>query len=211
MTGAAVPQTLDQVRTAVPFRRLRWVVPQAPGLEKQRVPQAHGPAHRKQHAVGRWPVAHRRQGAEVGMEGCNVGVTDLRERGVGKRREQMGTTAGRPLLHRPAQIRHAPRTYPGLRVRRDVGRIESAERRLECQAARERRTARPRVTAQAITGGSEIAALRDARGRRHRTRPSASRSTGCSTGRSAYAHAHSHAHAQQAENDSHAGAREAAA
>src|SRR5262245_24775215 len=63
-------------------------------------------------------------------------------------------------MHGTQEIRIAPRTDAGLDVRRDVGRVDRAEVRLERSAAREQFAALLRVAGLAVRGDGEIAALR---------------------------------------------------
>ena len=166
MARPAVSEPLDKIGAAVPQRVLLRI-----GLERRRVEEdgipvrqpeaeAKGEAHLGR-AVrlldGGKPLA------EVGPERAHVLFVDLGEGGIGHCRVEAMAVPRHALAHGPVESAEGPAADPGLRVRRDVGRPNRPERRLEREAAGHGRSALPGVAGDAVAHLGEVSPTLDER------------------------------------------------
>ena len=131
---------LDQIAAAIPFRALLLVRHQDAGLEEQPVPAAHHDAivERKAQLGRARRIAHRRQRRQIGADRQNVLARQLREIRIGEGRVIARAVGRDAEAQRAVEIVVAPGAEPGLAIRRQVGRIDAAERRIDPLAAGER-------------------------------------------------------------------------
>ena len=167
MAGGAVPQRAHQVGAAVPLRRAldhRFVDARR---EEQRAPdgqrglQVVGEAQR----IRAVRLRHRQLRAQPGVQRVGVGARDLGEVRVREHRVQQVAVGRAPVVHRAPELRGRPGADAGLRVRREVARVDRAERRGDALAAGERRAAAVGVAGGAVAGARQVGALPDLFGR----------------------------------------------
>ena len=162
---AAMRQRFGEIGAPVPFRTLRRIGLEARIRIEQRRPEAHRPAlvERKGQRIGRRRRAHRRQAEQIGLDRQRIGVGHV---GVGRirhRRIKPRAVAADAAMHRVEEILIAVIADAGLLVRRDVGRIERAERQLEAEAAGIFLAARRGVADHAVRRPRQIFAALDQR------------------------------------------------
>ena len=105
-------------------------------------------------------LLHRRDGLDVTVDRVRVRARDLRVARVRKRGIQERAVLRLAFVHRAVEIvRASTCRSPCLVVRRDVGRVQRAERRRHLEAARERLAAARRVACDAIAGAREVLAV----------------------------------------------------
>ena len=80
--------------------------------------------------------AHRRLRHQIGIERLQIGFGCPGEMRVGKRRIKMSAVAMDTLAHRALESGIGPRANSGLDIRRDVGAVDDAERRLDAPGLR---------------------------------------------------------------------------
>ncbi|HVI63578.1 MAG TPA: hypothetical protein VM910_13485 [Bradyrhizobium sp.] len=139
MARAAMRETLDQIGAAIPFRALRRIGPIGPAMKKQQLPA------RDHKALIEWKgklvlalwCTNGLACHQIGVERVVVLIADMREVIVGECRIEMPAFPIDAHAHGTAEGLFRPPPYAGLRIRRDVGRIDGAERRRHWNAARE--------------------------------------------------------------------------
>ena len=152
-----MPRTLHEIGAAVPFGGLRRVRLVGTGIQVQRLPHCHRPANPERGVVPGRDVAHGFQRAQVRVQVGNVLLGQSRVERVRKCGEQMPAVGGDALAQRALQVLRAPVADSGLGVRRDVGRVDRAERRGERAASGIRGSALARVAPHAIGGRRDVA------------------------------------------------------
>ena len=160
MTGAAMPESLHQIGAAIPLGAARGVGPEDAALEIAGLPEADARA-RQRHGVAPVLLLHRLARHDEGIERGDVLVRQLGEMVVRERREEMPAFAVDAFAHRARKGRERPAADAGLGVRRDVGAIDGAERRLERRATGVGLAALGGVAAQAVADVGELLALGD--------------------------------------------------
>ena len=170
MACAAVPGTVDQILAAIPRRGACRVRRERPRIVKQPVPAGdEAPlVERKRQLRRRRHVLHRRLRHEVRIECEQVRLAQLRERRVRERRVQVRAVARDAFAHRARERRIRPRADAGVRIGREVRRVDRAERRIERGPARVGRAAGRRVAHRAIAGERDKAAALERRRAPHR-------------------------------------------
>ena len=163
MAGAAMRDALDQIAAAIPFRALLLVRHQDAGLEEQPVPAAHDDAivERKAQLGRARRIAHRRQRRQIGADGKNVLPRQPGEMRIGEGRVIARTVARHAEAQRAVELVIAPGAEAGLAVRRQVGRVDAAERGIDPLAAGERFGRIGGVAARAVAGLRQRLAARD--------------------------------------------------
>ena len=136
---AAVGDRPDEVGAAVPLGRLAGVR-RPPALVKiAPLPagQEEAPAERRRQLVRPVLLPYGFDAGQVRLEGQDVLVRHVGERGVGKGREQVFAAAADAPPHGPKELLVAPPADAGLSVRRDVGAVDGPEGDRDGVAARE--------------------------------------------------------------------------
>src|SRR6185312_13979940 len=103
-------------------------------------------------------LAHRLHGVEVRLDRIHVAARHVREPRIRERRIQPLALLIDAFVHRAVEIVLAPRADAGIRIGRDVGRIDDPERRRYRTPARIGFAARRGVARLAIAGAREVAA-----------------------------------------------------
>ncbi len=132
--------TRDEITAAIPFRAFLLVRFEYARPEEQIIP---GPHH---HAVIQRPaqfrrslgIAEWRQRREIGPDRQQVVAGEFREVRIGKRRVIARTVGGYTATQRATEIVVAPGAQSGIAIRRQVRRINPAERGVDTLAAGER-------------------------------------------------------------------------
>src|SRR5260221_6926742 len=139
MALAAMSDEVGEVVAAVPRRILAGDRLQRPRGEEQRAPAElqEAPRERRRDLMPLVALRDRLLDLEIGPEIGDVLVVHPGEGGIGKDGKIMRAVLGNALAQGAVEIREAPGAEPGLLVRRDVGRIERAERRRQGAAAGE--------------------------------------------------------------------------
>ncbi len=161
----AVAEPLHEVGAAVPARVVRRVRAVGVGVEEDEIPQRHAPAlieRERQVRLGRLQADRRDRMHEVRVHRGDVVVGDLRERRVRHRRIQMMARRD-TAAQRAVEVLQRPSADAGIGIRRDVRRIDLADRRLQREAAGERGLAGNGVARVAVAQPREIGAARDQR------------------------------------------------
>ena len=115
---------------------------------------------RKDQVVGGRRRMYRLTRHQVRIRGSDVVVRHLREMDVRKRRVQRLAVTPDAGAQCTGERVARPAADAGFRIRRDVGRIDRAERRRERQAARERLAVLRRVTYDAVAQRDDARAAR---------------------------------------------------
>ena len=157
---------LDQIAAAIPLRALLLVRHQDAGLEEQPVPAAHHDAIVERPAQLRRArrIADRRQRRQIGPDGENVLAGQFGEIRIGEGRVIARAVARHAEAQGAVEVVIAPGAEAGLAVRRQVGRIDAAERRIDPLAAGERFGGIGGVAARAVAGLRQRLAARDVLG-----------------------------------------------
>ena len=156
---AAMAEALHQIGAAVPFGAACRVRRVDAGLQIEKVPAQHQPAHAERpRQIGRRRLLGDRRHAalEVRVQRMHVRVVDACERGVRHRRIQMPAVLANAFAQRTREIGFGVVADAAGLVGRDVGRDDRAERRLHRQAAGERHLARAGVAADAVAGARQV-------------------------------------------------------
>src|SRR5689334_9311894 len=130
VAGAAMAESLHQVRAAIPVGAARAVGLVYAGLEIARFPDADESARDRQ-LVRAVFLAHGLARHEKGVERGDVLVRDLGEMIVRERGIEVLSLAIDAFAHRTAEGCELPAANAGVRVGRDVGAVDRAERRLD--------------------------------------------------------------------------------
>lgn len=111
------------------------------------------------------PVAlpHRRQREEIGLDRPHIGIDDLGKARIWEHRKIIGAVGADAVAQGAQELSLAPAPDPGLAIGRDVGAVESAERRRDRPPAGIRPPAMGAVgmTGDAVGGIGEISTPRD--------------------------------------------------
>ena len=168
MAGAAMRDALDQIAAAIPLRALLLVRHQNAGLEEQPVPAAHHDAIVERPAqLGRTRrMAHRRQRRQIGADGENVLARQFREIRIGESRVIARTVARHAQAQSAVERVIAPGAQARLAVRRQIGRVDAAERGVDPLAPGERFCGIGGMAACAVAGVGQRLAARDILSRR---------------------------------------------
>ena len=142
MTGAAVAQAFHQIAAALQHRvNLRVGDKVARRRGEDAAPERQRPAHRQRP----WDVGvlvgdiHRLHAVhKVGVHGAHVRFADPRERGIRHRRIERGTVFPHALAHRVVELFEGVPADAVFFIRRDIGGVDGADRRLHRQTAGER-------------------------------------------------------------------------
>lgn len=123
-------QTLGEIGTAVPCFALAGDRPIATLVHKQQLPAGlqGTDVERERQSILLRRRAHRLPRHEEGIERPHILVGDLGEVVVGECGIKMRTIAGDAFVHGPHECRLGPAADSAIRVGRDVGRIDDAER-----------------------------------------------------------------------------------
>ena len=171
VAGRAMAQPLHQIGPAGRVGRHRRVI------HEQQVPARHQrPDVEREGQAGRRRLrVHRRARHQEGVDRRDVRLGGMGVVVVGKRRIEEPAVPVDAVPHRAGERGIGPGADPGRRVRRDVGGVHGAERRLHRLAPGIRRAVRPRMAHRAIPHRRELRALghefrREAAGRGRRDR-----------------------------------------
>ena len=158
VAGVAVPQALYQVRATVPLRRLLGIGLVFALVEVQCAPagQQFALAVGEAQLMGPIALAHRCQRFQIGKDGVRIGARHPGIAGEGKRRVEQRFILGLPRVHGAVEVRRGPFADAGLRVGRDVRRINRAERCRHGQATGELLPAAGRVAGDAVPGAGKV-------------------------------------------------------
>ena len=154
---------LDQIAAAIPLRALLLVRHQNAGLEEQPVPAAHHDAIVERPAqLGRTRrMAHRRQRRQIGADGENVLARQFREIRIGEGRVIARAVARHAEAQGAVERVIAPGAQARLAVRRQIGRVDAAERGVDPLAPGERFCGIGGMAACAVAGVGQRLAARD--------------------------------------------------
>ena len=168
MAGAAMAGAFDQIATAIPFRALLLIGHQNARLEEQPVPAAHEDAIIQRPAQLRLTrrISHRRQRRQIGPDRENVMAGQFGEIRVGEGRVIARAVARHPEAERAIKLVVAPSAEAGIGVRRQIGRIDPAKRRIDPLSPGERFCGIGGVAAGAVAGNGQRLAARDIFGRK---------------------------------------------
>ena len=130
-------RTLYQIGATVPRIRLRRVWLKALVVVEDQVPEEHAPALviGESQGVFRHRVADRLQAEQVGLDGLHLVIRHQGIGGIGKCRVVAFAVLADTLVQGTEEISITPVANTGLLVRRNVGRVQRAERQLELHAA----------------------------------------------------------------------------
>src|SRR6185437_1042467 len=139
VAGAAVAEAFHEIGAAIPLRRLPRVRLERARLEEEGVPSGDGFAHRERPRKVRRlrRLLHRRDRIEVRLDREHVVAAELREPRIRERGIEMLAVRADAVVHRLVELLVGPLADAGFLVRRDVGRIDRAERRGDRAAAGE--------------------------------------------------------------------------
>ena len=163
MAGAAMRQPFDKIGPPVPCGGALFVPRQLAVREVQQGPEVHERAHRQHKSAGIGLVGdrHGRNAHIVGVKRVNVvRRRELRE-DKGHCRIEIAIARRDAVAHHAMKIGARIVADAVLFVRRDVGRIQRAERRPYGQASGAHRPLRQRVAAEAVAGQSQFAPARN--------------------------------------------------
>ena len=137
MAFAAMRQRFREIGAPVPFRALRGVGRKAAIRIEQDRPEIHRPAlvEWKHQRIGGSGRTHRRQTEQIGLDRQRVRIRHI---GVGRKRHRRikpRAVAAGAAMNRVEKILVAVIADAGFFVRRDVGRVQRAERKLEPETA----------------------------------------------------------------------------
>jgi hypothetical protein len=160
---AAMAERLDQVSASIPLRAPAGYGREPLRAEEQHAPRQHVEAdiEREAQLVGVIGLFDRRQTAEIGPERHEIVVADPGEGIERHRRVEIFAVGANPGMHCVLEVVKRPAANPGLAIRRDVGGIDRAERRVHPQPAGIRLVGRAAVAGHAIGGAGEVTAARD--------------------------------------------------
>jgi hypothetical protein len=151
-------ETLGEIGAAIPFFALRRVGLIRALLQEQHVPGGHQRAdvQREDEIVARRRRLDRLACHQIGIERLVVVVGDQGEMIIGKSRIEMRAVAIGAFAHGALEGLDAPVADAGLLIRRDVGRIDRAERRGHRETAGEGLAAGRSVAGDAVADGGEL-------------------------------------------------------
>ena len=154
-------EAFDQIGAPVPVRRLGRIGLELALLEEQRAPSDDQRAvvEGKLQIVRRFTLLHRRDRAQVSVDRVAVLARHLGVGGKRHRRIDQPAVGETPVVHHLVELVGRPHADAGLRIGRDVGGVERAERRLHRQAAGKGLAFARGVTGDAVAGAGEIFAL----------------------------------------------------
>ncbi|CAM2151862.1 hypothetical protein PT2222_270036 [Paraburkholderia tropica] len=160
---AAVAESFDQIRAAIPFDRFGRIGLVFALAEEQRAPadQQVAVVEREFQLMRTARHVYRRHRAQIGVDRIRIRARDL---GVAREREgrvEQAAVFRAARVHGAVEVVAAPLADAVLVVGRDVRRVERAEGRGHRQAAREGLAAAHRVTGDAVAGAGQILALLD--------------------------------------------------
>ena len=101
-------------------------------------------------------LVDRRHRLQIGVDRVGVRARHFRVRGKRHCRVEQRTVARLARVHHAVELVGAPLADTGCLVRRDIGRVERAERRLHRAAAAEQLARRHRVAGDAVAGAFQI-------------------------------------------------------
>ena len=162
MTGTTMPQPSNQVAPPIPVFGTVWLITPDFGSEIQAAPKRQRPLRPIRPAQLTWAILtdHRGDRFQERPQGIEVPGTDPTELHIGKRRVQQTTVTRSPVPHRPSKVLRTPGAQTGDRIRRQVGRIDPAERRFDRTPPRIRLPASRSMTGSAITQPGQVSATR---------------------------------------------------
>ena len=181
-------EAFDQIGATIPLRRFGRIGLVHALLEEQRAPSEDQRAvvEGKLQIVRTVDLLHRRDRAQVSIDRVAVLARHLGVGGKRHRRIDQPAVGETPVMHHLVELVGRPHPDAGLRIGRDVGGKERAERRLHRQAAGKDLAFARGMTGDAVAGAGEIFALGDEgrilrrRGRRADREPCATRKAGSS-------------------------------
>ena len=138
---AAMAERGGEIGAAVPLRGFRGVRDEAPALEERRIPERHGPALIEREAEivrADWAARSRGRVMRYALIASTSSRLSCGIRGVGKGGIQVLPVLADALAHRAHELIVAVGADAVLRIGRDVGRIDRAERQLERDASGKR-------------------------------------------------------------------------
>src|SRR5450755_197154 len=149
---SAMRQRLSQIGTAIPFGTLVGHRLEALLRVEQTRPECHQPALIvwKAQLVFGWNILHRSKCEQIRLDGQHILVGKVGERRVRKCRIEPLPIPGDAFVYGLEEIRIAPGPIGRAHVRRDVRRVNRAERCPERQAASEHLAAFCRVAGLAV-------------------------------------------------------------
>ena len=161
VAGAAVRQAFGQVGAAVDLHALRCVRHEALIVEEQGIPAQ----HRQAHIEREWQCRLARRLVdgldglhEVVIQVAHVRIRQLRIAGVGHGRIQVAAIGAHAFAQGARKVGFRVVADAAFFRRRDIRRVDRAQRRVDGVAARIRLAARCRMAGHAIGGDSQIAA-----------------------------------------------------
>src|SRR5712691_1988969 len=163
MASAAVAKPQREIGAAIPLRALLSIGFESARFEKQQLPPRLQVAdiERKRDAVRPRRCVNGGSCHEVGVERLNVVVGELSEMVIGEHRKKMPAVARDAFMHGAPEGRFGPCADAGLRIGRDIGRIDHAKRSCHRVAAGEPLSTLCCVTGRAIAAARECFALGD--------------------------------------------------
>ena len=163
---AAVRETLDKIGAALLRSVDRGIGDECPGLREQQLPPRQWPAQVQRPwdrggLVALLDRLDRRH--EIGVQTLDVAIGGNDVRNVRHRRIQRGAVGTHAAANGAFEIGVGVAADAALFVRRDVGRVDCAHRRLHRQPAREGPPAGGAVARRAVAGTRQVLALLDQR------------------------------------------------
>ena len=154
-------EAFDQIGAAVPLRRFGRIGLVLAFLEEQRAPAEDQRAvvEGKVQIVRPVDLLHRRDRAQIGIDRVAVLARHLGVGGERHRRIDQPAVGETPVMHHLVELVGRPHPDAGLRIGRDVGGVERAERRLHRQAAGKGLAFARGVAGDAVAGAREVFAL----------------------------------------------------
>src|SRR6185437_13936431 len=127
------------------------------------VPPCHHFPHAQRPREFGWLVLlpDRSNRVEESLDRMHVRAAYLGEPGIRERRIEVLAVATDAIVHRVVEVLFRPLADAGCRIRRDVGRIDSAEWRGDCESTRIRLAALGGVAGGAVAGIDQIASSLD--------------------------------------------------
>ena len=158
-------EAFDQIGAAVPLRRFGRIGLVLALVEEQRAPSEDQRAvvEGKLQIVRTVDLLHRRDRAQIGEDRVAVLARDLGVGGKRHRRIDQPAVGEAPVMHHLVELVGRPLADAGLRIGRDVGGVERAERRLHRQAAGKGLAFARGVAGDAVAGAGQVFALGDQR------------------------------------------------
>ncbi len=163
MTGAAVRSGFDDIRAAIPFRRLLRVGLIAARPEVERVPEHHRLAdvERERQLVRIHRVADRFNGLEISADRQHIVVAQLGIGGIRHRRIEALTVVASALMQGGKELFVGPTSDTRLAIGRDVCSDDLSEGSFQRQPACERLPAGRCMTCGAIAEHRKVASAFD--------------------------------------------------